>query len=218
MRHIGTLIAAILIAPMAWILLAFGQERSVAAFANAPVYGRDFVHPLELLAGAGLLLGLLATLRVSPIGSALTGAVYVLSYVAVLVSPQGALGLFGHGVSIGGHHVDTATPVRTGTSFVLGALMLVAVVSVGRWRRWPRADRDVFDDDAADRPVGVDGLDLAPPARPLAAARSLPPPRFPEPEPEPEYADWNGSGFRPRPRVAGLRSPWDSRREDSVRW
>jgi hypothetical protein len=217
MRHIGTLIAAILIAPVAWLMLAAGQDRSVQAFANGPAYGRDFRHPLELLLGAGLLLGILATLRLSPIGSGLTGAVYVLSYLGLLVSPQGTLSLFGRGVSVDGHHIDTATPVRSGTSFVLGALMLMAVFSVGRWRRWPRLEDLLPDEDDPDRPVGLDGLDLAPPPPPRREPR--PTPTFePDPDPEPEFAGWGQEGgFRPRPRVAGLRSPWGGR-EDGVRW
>ncbi len=76
MRHLGTLIAAVVIGPSAWILLAFGQDRSAQAFAhaqNTALHTGDFVRPVEYLAAAGLLLGLLATLRVSPLGSVLTG-------------------------------------------------------------------------------------------------------------------------------------------------
>ncbi|WP_165440058.1 hypothetical protein [Micromonospora kangleipakensis] len=37
-----------------------------------------------------------------------------------------------------GQHADLATPVRTGTTLLIGAAILVAVPSVQRWRRWPR--------------------------------------------------------------------------------
>jgi hypothetical protein len=69
MRHVGTLIAAIISAPLAWILLAYGQDRSVQA------------------------------------------------------------------------------------------------ASVGRWRRWPRRVGETLGMDAADRPLGADGLGLTPPDR-----------------------------------------------------
>src|SRR6266516_2652260 len=81
MRHLGTLIAAVVIGPSAWILLAFGQDRSAQAFAhaqNTALHTGDFVRPVEYLAAAGLLLGLLATLRVSPLGSVLTGLGFAL--------------------------------------------------------------------------------------------------------------------------------------------
>ena len=165
MRHVGTLIAAIVIAPLAWILLAFGQDRSAEAFARAQTSGAfhtgDFARPLEYLAAAGLLLGLLATLRFSPLGALLTGLGYVSSYALLLVAPSGVLSLFRHSLSIAGHRADPTMPIRTGTTMVLGTLMLVGVASVGRWRRWPRQVADspgtVL---SADRPLGADGLGL----------------------------------------------------------
>jgi hypothetical protein len=139
MRHISTLIAAVFVAPLSWLLLSFGQDRSAQAFTNAQNNGgfntTDFVRPLACLAGAGLLLGILATLRVSPLGAMLTGGAYAASYAALLFAPAGVLGLFPHSVYLAGHSADPTTPLRTGTAMVLGALMLVATLSVGRWRR-----------------------------------------------------------------------------------
>jgi hypothetical protein len=141
MRHIGTLIAAIVIGPLAWILIAFGQARSAAAFGNAQKTGAlhtgDLVRPLIFLAAAGLLLGLIATLRFSPLGAVLTGVVYVLSYVWLFIDAKGLLNLFKRDLSIGGETADPTIPVRTGTTLLVGALLLVAVASVARWRRWP---------------------------------------------------------------------------------
>jgi hypothetical protein len=165
MRHVGTLCAAIVIAPLAWILLAFGQERSAGVFANAQgsgaLHGGDFLRPLLFLAAAGILVGLLATLRVSPLGALLTGAAYTSSYALLLVAPTSLLNLFRHNVSVAGRHADLVTPIRTGTTMVLGALLLVGIASVGRWRRWPRPE--YREDDTAgtrERPLGADGLNL----------------------------------------------------------
>jgi hypothetical protein len=141
MRHLATVIAAIVVAPLAWIMIAFGQERSAQAFDHAHggsvAHPGDFVRPLVLLAGAGILLGLLATLRLSPAGAVLTGAMYASSYLALLINPTWLLARLDRDVSVAGRHADLATPIRTGTTLLLGALLLVAVVSVGRWRRWP---------------------------------------------------------------------------------
>src|SRR5437764_14276814 len=84
MRHIGTLIAAMVIAPLVWLLLAFGQGRSAQAFAKAQstgvYHGGDFLRPLQALAAAGRLLGLIATLRLSPLGAVVAGVAYASSY------------------------------------------------------------------------------------------------------------------------------------------
>jgi hypothetical protein len=170
MRHLGTLIAAVVVAPLAWILIAFGQDRSATAFANAGAGGSlhagDFVRPLQYLAAAGLLLGIIATLRFSPLGALVTGAGYLSSYALLVVAPDQLLRFFSHNLSVAGHQADLATPVRTGTTLLVGALLVVAAASVGRWRRWPRRAGDGLDTDPAeDRPVGADGLGLLPPGR-----------------------------------------------------
>jgi hypothetical protein len=179
MRHIGTVIAAIVVAPLAWILLAVGQDRSAQVFANAQdgraVGANDLVRPLLLLAAAGILLGLIATLRFSPLGAVLTGTVYAASYVGLLISPTWLLDLLNHKLTLAGRQVDPATPVRTGTTLLLGSLLLVAVASVQRWRRWPRAVDDTsapvplndFRSPAPgqDHPLGADGLGLTNPGK-----------------------------------------------------
>ncbi len=184
-RHFGTLIAAIIFAPLAWILLAFGEDRTAMAFANAHADGAlhsgDFLRPLQYLTAAGLLLGLLATLRFSPLGTVVAGLLYASSYIGLLLAPRSVVHLFTHNVSVGGHQADLTLPIRTGTAMVLGALMLLGAASLGRWRRWPRpasertrgdyggdyrrdyGSRDYGSEE--DRPVGADGLGLLPPGR-----------------------------------------------------
>lgn len=165
MRHVKTLIAALVIAPLAWILMAFGQDRSALAFANATHSGSprtaDFLEPLLLLAAAGVVLGLIATLRFSPLGAVVAGVAYTATYATLLIAPRRVLDLFAHHVSVAGHRADLSTPIRTGTALLLGATLLVATASVDRWRRWPRAT-DTANDPVSerDRPLGVDGLGL----------------------------------------------------------
>jgi hypothetical protein len=205
MRHLGTLIAAIVIAPLAWILIAFGQERSATAFANAhgggALHAGDFVRPLQYLAAAGLLLGLMATLRLSPLGALVGGTGYLSSYALLLVAPDRMLKLFSHNVSVVGHQADLATPVRTGTTLLLGALLVVGAASVGRWRRWPRPAGETPDTELVqDRPLGADGLGLFPPGRGV----------------EPEGAVRYGTG--PEPAMSGgPRSRFTPPRDDTDR-
>ncbi|MEV4756896.1 hypothetical protein AB0J86_17530 [Micromonospora sp. NPDC049559] len=172
MRHIGTVIAAAVVGPAVWILLAIGQPRSAAAFQAARDGGiavDDVVRPLLLLVAGGLVLGLLAMLRFSPLGAVLVGAGYLASYLGPVFSP-GLLDLVDRKPSLAGHQIDLAAPVRSGTTLVLGALLLVGVVSAQRWRRWPRPvpeepaaiepDEIIPAELPADRPLGADGLDL----------------------------------------------------------
>ncbi|MFD2764094.1 hypothetical protein [Micromonospora eburnea] len=176
MRHIGTVIAAAIVGPLAWILFALGQDRSAHAFAEAQNGGTldsgDFVRPALVLAAAGILLGLIATLRFSPLGAALTGLFYSASYLGLLVSPTAVLGLLDHELPLNGYRIDLAAPLRTGTTLLVGSLMLVAVASVRRWQRWPQPgaeastallpDEILPSETRRDQPLGADGLGLTP--------------------------------------------------------
>jgi hypothetical protein len=141
MRHLGTLIAAIVIAPAAWLLIAFGQGEAGSSFTKATTSGAwpagDFLAPLLMLAGAGILLGLIGTLRFSPLGAVVTGLAYAASFVAVLFAGKAVNDLLSYTITISGRHADLRTPVSSGTSLILGALLLVSATSVKRWRRWP---------------------------------------------------------------------------------
>ncbi|MFG2102009.1 hypothetical protein ACGFJ5_15560 [Micromonospora echinaurantiaca] len=205
MRHIGTVIAAAVVGPLAWVLFALGQDRSAQAFANAAdggsLDGADFVRPALVLAAAGLLLGLIGTLRFSPLGAAVTGLVYSASYLGLLISPSAVMNLVDHEPTLIGHQVDLAAPVRNGTTLLIGALLLVGVVSIRRWQRWPQpaaADdtpEALVPDEVIpplarrDRPLGADGLGLGSP---------------PEKAPEPEPVRTGGSDWAGRSDWAGL--------------
>ena len=174
MRHIGTVIAAVIVGPLAWILFALGQDRSARAFADAQNGGAldsgDLVRPALLLAAAGLLLGLIATLRFSPLGAALTGLIYSTTYLGLLINPTAMLRLLDQKPTLNGHQVDLAAPLRTGTSLLVGSLLLVGVVSIRRWQQWPQhaadapaalqPDEIIPPTTRRDRPLGVDGLGL----------------------------------------------------------
>jgi hypothetical protein len=141
MRHFGTVIAALVIAPVAWLLLSFGQAESLKNAEGRPdtavVSAHGFLQPLLFLAAAGILLGIIATLRFSPLGAVLAGAAYLGLYALLLADPHRVLDALPKNVSIAGLHADATTPLRTGTAALVGAMMLVAVVSTKRWRRWP---------------------------------------------------------------------------------
>lgn len=142
MRHLAALLVAVLVAPSSWLLLAFGQDRSARAFTDAQAGGAfhttDLVRPVACLAGAGLLIGLLAMLRFSPLPLTVTGVGYTAVFLALLVAPTWVLGLFPHSVTVATRAADPTTPLRTGTALMLGvSMLLIATISAGRRRRRP---------------------------------------------------------------------------------
>ena len=123
-RHVAALLAAILIAPLCWLMLAIGQGRP----------DRTVTGTLACVVAAGLLVGLVATVRASRLGAALTGAAYAAVHVAALAFPGATLSLFPRGVRVAGRSVDPAAPLRTGTALVFAVVLLAAAVGLGRRR------------------------------------------------------------------------------------
>ncbi|SCE66151.1 hypothetical protein GA0070607_0085 [Micromonospora coriariae] len=214
MRHIKTVIAALIVGPLAWVLLAAGQGRAMRVFADAQDSGdaldpNALLKPLLVLAAAGLLLGLIATVRISPIGSVLAGLAYIVSYAGLLFSPVRLLDLLSHKLSVAGYQIDLLTPVRTGTTLLLGSLLLVGVASVQRWRRWPQSDADeptILAPDTIippvserDRPLGADGL---------GSTKQGEDPMKPGKSDEPASAMAGGSRWTDSPRSHSMTEPW----------
>lgn len=141
MRHLGSLLAGVVLAPVVWVLVALGQAKSsntLAAWQEQDAYDtKNLIAPAALLAVAGLLLGLVATLRFSPLGPVVAGAVYVLAYAWLFVSPFKLLDAVPDKIDIFGQKIRPEVPLTNGTLLLLGALLLVSVFSAKRWRRWP---------------------------------------------------------------------------------
>jgi hypothetical protein len=158
MRHLGSLTAGVLVAPFAWLLIALGQQQSAPRVADI-VSGdatstAGLVGPVSLLAGAGILLGLVATLRISPVGPLLAGLFYVGTYIGLVVAPT-RVPAVPENLHVLGQHITPRTPLDNGTLLMIGALLLVSLASAHRWRRWPA--EEVADDTApADVPAGTE--------------------------------------------------------------
>lgn len=145
MRHLWSLIAGILVAPLAWLLLAIGQsnaEQRITRWEQAGFFDTaNLVAPAVFLVAAGLLLGVLGTLRWSPAGPMVAGALLVLPTVFMFANPFRTLEFFGYDQPrrIFWQDFQPWLPAANGTLLVLGSLLLVATVSAQRWRRWPVA-------------------------------------------------------------------------------
>ncbi|GAA1888872.1 hypothetical protein [Asanoa iriomotensis] len=146
MRHLATFVAAVVLGPATWVLVALGQGRSLTVFDTAPnadlPSAGDPLAAFVFIAVAGMLLGVVGTLRLSPLGATLIGLGYLGSAVAAVFAPGRVINLLDHTLRIGGYDANLATPVRTGSAALLGSLLVVAVVSAKRWRQWPEAPAD----------------------------------------------------------------------------
>lgn len=136
MRHLTSLIAGIVVAIVAWGVLGWAQAK-LGATAVSGISSHNwgtYSWPLLFLAIGGLLIGLIASTRISPSGPLIAGIGYLVLQ-ALYVQWPGFLNWLPHSV-VGQTDIWTR-PARSGLFAVLGLTMLVAVASVRRWQRWP---------------------------------------------------------------------------------
>ncbi|BCJ28377.1 hypothetical protein AB0I55_27120 [Actinocatenispora sera] len=136
MRHLTSLIAGIVVAIVAWGVLGWAQAK-LGATAVSGISSHNwgtYSWPLLFLAIGGLLIGLIASTRISPSGPLIAGIGYLVLQ-ALYVQWPGFLNWLPHSV-LGQTDIWTR-PARSGLFAVLGLAMLVAIASVRRWQRWP---------------------------------------------------------------------------------
>lgn len=164
MRHLWSFLSGLAVAPICWLLVALGQTMSaktIAGWVNDGEYHTaTLLGPAAFLLVAGLLLGLLGTLRVSPLGPLTAGLALAAPYVAMFVVPLRTREIIGTPWRLLGEPVVLLHPVENGTLALLGVLLATAVFSGQRWRSRP--DRA----DAAAEPAEPAGAET-PPAEPL---------------------------------------------------
>lgn len=139
MRHLWTLIAGLVAAPLAWLLLAAGQHRSretVEGWEAAGAFDTaELIGPALLLLAVGVPLGLLGTLRWSPVGPLVAGLLLLLPTAGMFVDPFWTFDLVDAQWELFGQTLALREPAGNGTMLVLGALLVMAVFSAHRWRR-----------------------------------------------------------------------------------
>lgn len=178
MRHLWSLIAGVVLAPIVWAVAAYGQAVTAQVLAGgAPTsFESKLLIAAAAFVGAGLVFGIIGTLRVSPIGPIVAGLFYLGSYAVAVFAPATANDAFNRVTKVGDYEVHYATAVTTGLIPVLGAALLMAVFSAGRWRAWPS--------DAVAEPVAT--TPVSPAGTPEPAASSFP--DDDEPRTEPTHA------------------------------
>lgn len=130
MRHVWSLLAGLLVAPLIACVLSIRF--------NPQVWERAQDLNVVLIIAAGLLIGVLASLRWSPVGPIVAGL--------ILVTPNLLFTAFRVGVPWASLHRSLGEGVefRAGfgamslTALAGGCALLVAAASPSRWKAWPR--------------------------------------------------------------------------------
>ncbi|SBT54692.1 hypothetical protein [Micromonospora narathiwatensis] len=141
MRHLWSFLAGLVVAPVTWVLVTLGQDgsgRTVHRWVEIGTYSTpNLIEPAVYLGVAGVLLGLLGTLRFSPLGPLVAGLLLVVPYLGLFVAPFTVRDQIPDGWKVLGDPLPLREPLENGTLFLIGMLLLMAVFSGQRWRRWP---------------------------------------------------------------------------------
>jgi hypothetical protein len=141
MRHLWSFLAGVVAAPLTWVLITLGQDgstRTVTRWLEIGKYNTaNLIEPSVYLAVAGILIGLVGTLRVSPLGPLIAGLALITPYVGLFLDPFWVRDTAPTNWKVFGDPLPLLLPVENGTLFFLGALLLIATFSWQRWRRWP---------------------------------------------------------------------------------
>ncbi|MDG4774866.1 hypothetical protein [Solwaraspora sp. WMMD792] len=167
MRHLWSFLSGLAAAPLCWVLIAVGQTTSARTIAgwvtDGSYHTATLLAPAAFVFAAGLLLGLLGTLRFSPLGPLTAGLALAAPYVAMFVDPFGARDLIGTPWRLFGEPVVLLQPVENGTLALLGVLLSTAVLSRQRWRSRPATNSTADDKAGSDATAAAEPL----PVRPL---------------------------------------------------
>lgn len=221
MRHLWSFLAGLVVAPLTWVLVTLGQDgsgRTVDRWVEVGTFNTaNLIEPAVYLGVAGLLLGLLGTLRTSPLGPLVAGLLLVTPYVGMFVTPFEVRNRIPDDWRVFGDPLPLRLPVENGTLFLIGTMLVLATFSRQRWRRWPApvatgatgpAQGDASGTAPAYDPAG--GPDYGqpapgdwPPPPPAADDRDTAPLslRYPDPDPDDTPTD----PLRPRSE-----SPWSA--------
>ncbi|MEE6257608.1 hypothetical protein [Plantactinospora sonchi] len=142
MRHLWSFLAGVVAAPLTWVLIALGQDgstRTVTRWVELGTYNTaNLIQGAVYLAAAGILLGLLGTLRISPLGPLTAGLLLVAPYVGLFIDPFTVRDAVPTNWEVFGDPLPLVQLLDNGTMFLIGAMLLMATFSIQRWRNWPR--------------------------------------------------------------------------------
>ena len=165
MRHVAGLFAGIIIAPLAWLLIGAGTIGLDPNGLHPDVAGKpDAAISTVMFLGAGILLGLLAVTRVSPVGPATVAVIFGAAFALYRFTPfHFDLPVALEAAKVPGN--ASAVAGESGLVLVIAALLLMSVLVPSRWRgKDDESDRELIDTAAlagSDLPKQPDGTTTA---------------------------------------------------------
>jgi hypothetical protein len=132
MRHLGSLLLALLLAPATWVLTGIGVSKFTAAQGDPAGLDIDLAVGLAAVLGAGVCYALLILPRVSPLGLVVAG----LAFLGLVVWRVADLDAFNRAVPA--DFFDIRLALRNpadGYAALLAVPLLATLFSTRRWRR-----------------------------------------------------------------------------------
>jgi hypothetical protein len=132
MRHLGSILLALLLAPATWLLTGTGLGKFAEARADSSGFDIDLTLGLAAMVGAGLCYALLILPRISPLGLVLAG----LGFLGLVV--WRVVDLDGFNQAVPADFLDLAGALRIpadGYAALLALPLLGTLFSARRWRR-----------------------------------------------------------------------------------
>jgi hypothetical protein len=132
MRHLGSLLLALLLAPAIWVLTGIGISKFAEARTDPSGLDIDLAVGLAAVVGAGLVYALLILPRLSPLGLVLAG----LAFLGLVV--WRVVDLDGFDRAVPANFLDVRLALRNpadGYAAVLALPLLGTLFSARRWRR-----------------------------------------------------------------------------------
>ncbi|WP_406037815.1 hypothetical protein OG799_23980 [Micromonospora sp. NBC_00898] len=205
MRHLWSFLAGLVVAPVTWVLVTLGQDgsgRTVHRWVEIGTYSTpNLIEPAVYLGVAGILLGLLGTLRFSPLGAVVAGLLLITPYVGMFIAPFTVRDQIPDSWKLLGDPLPLRQPVENGTLFLVGVLLLMAAFSAQRWRPWPAPATAEAELTSADKPIENTFSPNDWPPSGAKAPRDTAPLSLGYPEPTPT---------EPLPRRSTGESPWSA--------
>jgi hypothetical protein len=134
MRHVLSFLTGVVVAPLIWVAVAAGQGATQIGFPDqGKLSGRLMVGGL-LLVGVGLVAGLIASLRTSPVAAIFAGTIYLGASVYFFFDHARALHFFTTSWKVKDYPIDMALPLTTGVLAFAGGMLIMSLFSGARWR------------------------------------------------------------------------------------
>ena len=135
MRHLGSLVLSLVLAPLIWVLTGMGLADFGTHLASGDSLGTDGILGLAELIGAGVLLAVLVLSRLSPLGVGLAGLIFIGMTLWAAVDASSLIDAMPD--SVLGRDGALTVPAG-GPGLLMGVPLVLSVLVPRRWRKHDR--------------------------------------------------------------------------------